>query len=107
MMLSTPRFSTKGFTFVRETGSLVEEISTLSQGGKIQVWGQVYDDAADEGFTLVSHRTGVEVVYYLDHEEYSGQGEDREIAGWRFYPTEESKRQYPQCRNTSVLVIND
>jgi hypothetical protein len=106
-------FSTKDFSFDSETKTLSQEISTLSQGGRRKVFKQIYLDACDEGLTLVSAETGLELDFVVEKEDYSGHGEDRELAGWRMIPTRESLRKhakhplYNRMAALKMLIIND
>jgi hypothetical protein len=84
MLLTPYTFSTDLFSFKDKLFTV--EISTLSQGSRRPVFGRVYDDACDEGITLISERTGDKIVFVVDSIDYSGQGEDREVAGWRLKP---------------------
>lgn len=69
-VLSPPRISTAAFTFAG--GMFAADASDLT--GQLRL-GRVYDDACDEGFTLVSHRTSREVVFALHHEERDREGD--------------------------------
>lgn len=99
-----PHLSTDDFTFTR--GTFVAEDSTLfgplnAPGGLakrgLNGMGQVYDDACDIGFTLVSGRTGKPAVFAFS-------GTDRvedEVAGWRFTCVT------PGLKHLDALIIND
>lgn len=56
-LLDTPQISTDKFTWDAEKRRFIAEASELR---KFQ-FGQVYDDACDVGFTLVSAHTGFQV----------------------------------------------
>ncbi len=62
---------------------------------------QIWDDSADLGIRIRSQVTGVEQVFYLDHDIYHGAGEDREFGGWCFKPVDE------QCPVRLVVIHND
>ena len=102
--IANTSFSSSDFDYNRETKTFVQEISSLSQGSTKQVFSQVYDDACDEGFRIVSKVTGKSVVYVVDGHDYNA---DNEIQGWRLIPTRDSIRRVPECKGTHVLVIND
>jgi hypothetical protein len=97
-------FFSSDFSYDREQKMFTEEISTLSQGGRRQVFSQVYDDACDEGFKMISKVTGKIVYYVVDSEDRDGENE---LQGWRLVPTRDSIRRVPECKGTSVLIIND
>lgn len=85
--------SSKLFTWSAKNGTA--EHSDL---GRPNVFQQIFDDACDVGFAVKSEKTGkVETFYHYDVN-YSGHGEDREIAGWKFYN---------QDRTVHITVIND
>lgn len=54
------------------SGLLVAEMSDLGPGFR---FGRVWDDACDEGLTVVSVRTGRQVVFAVEHEERDREGE--------------------------------
>jgi hypothetical protein len=69
MILKPAPVSTRQFTYGAESHSFVAEMSDLNG------FGQVYDDAADVGFTMVSSRTGREVVFVVADEQRDGEGD--------------------------------
>lgn len=106
MLLQPNTFSTKMFSFKDKLFTC--EISTLSEGSRRPVFGRVYDDACDEGITLISERTGERIVFVVDSEDYSGSGEDREMAGWRLKPAPEGVRgNRKHLADLRMLIIND
>lgn len=60
-ILRPPSVCSSHFSMVE--GALVAEVSDL--GPRFSM-GRVYDDAADEGLTVVSKRTGAEVVFAVE-----------------------------------------
>lgn len=70
MALIAREISTRRFTFVKESKTFVAESSDFRGTG---VSGRVYDDACDEGFVLVSERTGQKILCL-----WSGGKRDRE-----------------------------
>jgi len=101
--IANTQFESKQFDWHADTQTFVEEISTLSQGGKVRVFSQVYDDACDEGFVMISSKTGQRVVYVVDGHDMN----DGDIMGWKLIPTRDSIRRVPSCKGTKVLIIND
>lgn len=97
-MINTNRFS-----YNKETKTFVTEISNL---GSTYVFDRIYSDAADEGLTLWSEKSGMEATYYLDHVNYSDDA-DHELVSWELKPTVETTRKHPQLRDTMVLIFND
>lgn len=75
-------------------GMMVGEASTL-QFRPERVW----DDACDVGVTLVSHRTGREVVYVVEDMARDGEGD---LLWWDLLPADLSMRFLPPLR-----VFND
>jgi hypothetical protein len=101
--------SSKSFDWFADRRIFIAEISELPSfyrpghfRGSFQ-FEQVYPDACDVGFTMISDRTGEEVVFAMTSTDMNGD----EIAGWRFTPTRESVRRFPRCAGVSALIIND
>lgn len=96
-----PEHSTREFSWHLDTKTFAADASELRWPIGRAPLGRVYDDAADEGFTLVSHVTGQKVAVALDKtetsEDYSG--------GWSamtFVPAERAKRSA-----FKVIIFND
>lgn len=71
--------SSTQFTWLSDRRMYVAEISDLGKGFS---FGQVYDDACDIGFTLVSKTGDREIVFAVEVE----ATEDNEIKWWDFEP---------------------
>lgn len=70
MAILTPtRVSTERFTYDPASRIFVAEASDLPR------LSPVYDDACDFGLTLVSAKTGKEVVFQEERNVYDGEGE--------------------------------
>lgn len=96
--------STEKFTWVPRSKRFVAEISDFNCGHHM---GRVFDDAIDEGFILVSARTGTEVLYvYHWTEEAAG-----ETMGWLCVPynrkTGRPVREGEPGFGTAVYFFND
>lgn len=61
-------------------------------------FGRVYNDAIDEGMTLINRKTGREVVVVVDHILYSDDGE---LLSWDLKPAKASDPQF------MVILFND
>lgn len=96
--------STHAFSYHSDTKMLVAEVSTLTNGRKKEVFGQVYDDACDEGFVLVSHHTGKEITFAVDSVDKDSEGD---VAGWRLIPINRKTGHRDTSVQFTVLVIND
>lgn len=100
--------STRDFSYHADTKSFVAEASDFGPGNHD---GMVYDDAADVGFVLVSHKTGDSVLVAQDGVDMNGE----EIAGWRYkviavqgqHPGQWVRPNGNPQYDFSVLVIND
>ena len=95
--------STDRFLYSKETKTFVASISDL---GTTYVFDRIYSDAADEGLTLVSEKSGIEATYYLDHTNFSNDA-DHELESWELKPTTETVRKHPQLCDTTILIFND
>jgi hypothetical protein len=82
-------------TWDAKTGTFTGEISEI--GG----FGPVYDDACDEGLTLVSQRESAEIVFVIEHEE---RDSERDILYWDLLPANLSLRSQVPFR---VRIFND
>ncbi len=102
--------STRDFNYNPSTNCFTAEASDLSQytGGM----SRVYDDACDEGFVLVSHKSGNSVVMAVDKTDVN----DGDIAGWHFKvvavqsttPGQWKEVRHPQAPfDFTALIIND
>jgi len=94
-----PNLSTRDFTYTDQT--FVSEASTLGFKVGWPNFGRVYDDACDEGFTLISQRTGKECVMVI-HEIVS---DDDYSGGWKriiLRPAKPSERKLFR-----VVIYND
>lgn len=87
--------STAQFTWDRAHRMLVTEISNFGHGFD---FGRVYDDACDEGVTLVSEHTGRQVVFAVNHIERDREGD---LLYWDLIPAS-----HADC-NCTVRIFND
>lgn len=69
-----------------------------------EVARQVYDDACDIGFVIVSGPTGKEATFAQDNTRRDGEGD---IIAWTYVPTRGTLRKLPQLNGWKVTVIND
>lgn len=92
MKLNVPVYSSKFFSYHKETNTLVAEHSDMNNA---PILNRIYDDACDVGFKIRSERTGVEKLFYFTHVDKDGEGD---VAGWNF-----------ECNDGEfkALVIND
>lgn len=93
---SLPTFHSRDFGW-REAGrTLVGEVSTIQRTTQ-RLFGQVFDDAIDQGFAIVSHRTGKTLTFVVDKIDRNSEGE---IQGWWLKPLN-------SILQFKVFVIND
>lgn len=85
---------TSMFTFVKEENMLVAEASDLPP------FGRVYDDACDEGYTVVSSDTGREVVYAV-----SGIHRPDDLLWWDLTPADMRDRNIDRTGGKSLPTI--
>ena len=69
--LKPTRVSTERFNYNAASNTFSAEMSDLTGLHMTRV----YDDACDVGYTLVSVKTGREIVFAVEHEERDGEGE--------------------------------
>lgn len=94
MILTPMRVSTRHFIWFGPENKFVAEISDLGLNFKFE---RVYDDACDEGLTLVSHRTGDEIVFALNEELKDNDGD---VIGWTLKPVSKNV-------NFTITIFND
>lgn len=92
--------SLKQFAFDPKTRILSADISDL---GPYPLY-QVYNDACDEGMTVVSHHTGIEVTFVVNRVETDGGGD---ILKWELVPTDQSLRLHRHLAGMSIYLYND
>ena len=86
--------SNDGYCFIAEASALSPSVNPLSQ---------LYDDACDAGFVLVSTRTGCEVPFLYSHVDRN----EGEVAGWNFIVEPYFLRTHPSFASVRALIIND
>lgn len=91
------------FDFNRETKEFVAEISMLQHGGKNPL-GQLYDDACDQGFVMVSAKTNKLVDFYLSDTQRDAEGD---VQYWEFKPSIRAVFYNKDLEGVTVIVLND
>lgn len=86
--ISSSRFTFSGNTFVAEASDFGRDLKL----------GNVYDDACDEGFSIVSAKTGRAAVFALYNHEEDGEGE---LVKWIF------KCVTPGLTHLKAVIFND
>lgn len=77
--------STRQFSFDNGTHNFSAEISSTNG------LGRVYDDACDDGLTLVSSRTNREIVFVVKETHRDGEGD---ITHWTLVPNDRTHRRF-------------
>lgn len=95
------RINSNMFDYVSDSKTFVTDVSQLSHS-RLDPLSQLYHDACDEGFVMVSAKSGDEVEFYMD--EVLHHGED--IGGWRFKPTTAAVWWNPKLADVSVSIFN-
>ena len=93
MMLAPSPVSSNKFFFNKSSGTFIAEASDL-QGFRL---GRVYDDACDEGFSIVSEKTGKSAVFALADEIFRNE----DIGGWNFVCVT------PGLKQLKAVIFND
>lgn len=103
MDICSVRFPSDLFTVVGT--EFVQEKSTLQANASDNcAFGQVYDDACDVGFVVVSKKSGNHAVFVHSHTERDREGE---IVAWKFIPTQNTLRRLPSMTGWKAIVLND
>lgn len=87
-----PRCSSN-FTFAKDSNKFIGIASDF--GFRL---GRIYDDACDEGFTIVSKRTGKSAVFALTERKYN---DDNDLCSWEFVCVT------PGLSHLKAVVFND
>ena len=91
------------FFFVdRKNKKMVAEASML---GCVtgNMYSQIYDEACDVGFKILSPKTGNAPIFYLvETKKVNG-----EIVSWEFAPSNDSIKKFPQLQGYCVSILND
>ena len=96
-----PVHSTAFFSFDPVKGTFSTEASDL---GRTRVHGQLYDDAADLGFLLESHKTHMRVPFVHVRTERDREGE---VVADHYEVTSEAVRHDGKLKGLKVVVFND
>lgn len=97
-ILKPTTVSSDKFTWYKETDKGFVGSTEISDLGRNFEFGRVYDDACDEGLTIVSAKTGLGTVWAIDgHDEREG-----DIMGWHLKCVTPGP-----MKGKKVLIIND
>jgi hypothetical protein len=98
-ILRPVRVESSQFVWIKESREFVAEISDF---GKWFEFGRVYDDAIDEGLTIVSSRCpGQEIVFVINHEDHDADGD---VLHWDLIPADLKQQQTVPF---TVRIFND
>ena len=97
MAIIGTRISTSQFDYHKKANLFSQDASSL-RGTRFL--GRLYDDAADTGFVLVSHKSGRAVPFYLVDEVENSYGD---VEHWEFAPA----ISLPLHQDCNVVIYND
>lgn len=91
-ILHPPAVQADRFTWTGKVG--------VAEASDLPAFGRVYDDACDVGLTVVSTRTGREVVFVVEH---TARDNDGDVIEWVLIPAD------PRVRTTvtGLRILND
>lgn len=93
-------FSSKFFGYSAQLKLFATDVSVLESVG--QVWDRIHPDSADQGFEVVSDKTGNTTTWFVDRVDVR----EGEIQGWNLKPTLSTISKLPQLRGVRMLVVN-
>ena len=93
-------FSSKLFGYSKQLGLFATDVSTLSNIG--QVWDRIHPDSADQGFEMVSDKTGKASTWFVERVDIR----EGEVQGWNLKPTLGTVARLPGLQGTRMLVVN-
>jgi hypothetical protein len=94
MIVHSTRVSHRQFSYDAKTRRFTAELSDLGRG-----FGRVYDDASDEGFTIVG-KTGREVAFAVTRIKRDSEGD---LLYWDLAPADHRER----ALGVTVRIYND
>ena len=104
-MYSMNTVSIKLFHYNTTTKSFFGEMAELSRGGDKQVFNDYQGGSHNLSVIVKNDTTGNEVEYVVTSAQYDPQHE--ELIGWYLAPTVESELNVPECKGTTMFIVND
>jgi hypothetical protein len=98
------RHSSDLFTVYKDRQELATYRSDLEANTDGGIFAQVYDDACDEGFVIVSAKSGKEAVFAHEDSIVDGEGE---ILADVYIPTRDTVRRLPHLKGWKAVLLND
>jgi hypothetical protein len=87
---------------------LVKIFTVEASDLNVNIFQQIYDDAADKGFAVINPNTDVTITLVFEKELFEGCGtEDCEVIGWDFTPSSEDVKRHPRLNGYVFRVFND
>lgn len=93
-------FSSKLFGYSAQLKLFATDVSVLERVG--QVWDRIFPDSADQGFEVVSDKTGETATWFVERVDVR----EGEVQGWNLKPTLATVAKLPQLRGARMLVVN-
>jgi hypothetical protein len=100
--LNVPRHLSDKFHYSKRAKEFVADISDLGKAP----FGQIYTDACDSGFIIVSDRTSHTALWYLAEGE-TKRDADGDIVWWKLFPTDTTVRKCPVLKDHVITLFND
>lgn len=88
------------FSYDRDTNTFTAWVAELGS----YAFKRLYEDACDEGFEIVSCKSGSVSTFYVETEH---RDDDNDVTHWTLKPTTETLRKHPLLKDTKVIVFND
>lgn len=99
VLRTATRISSKDFTWNSKTQTFSTELSEFGhRNARCNTLAQIYDDACDIGFVMVSEKTGKEEVFAFVE---AKKDEEGDLQFLKYVPAN------PKLRGISVLFFND
>ncbi len=96
------QINSRAFSWNPATREFSAEAAELDHAGH-EYAGRLYADAADQGFVMISAKTGETIEFALK----DIQRNNGEIVYWEFEPTWADKFYNPKLRGVRAVVFND
>ena len=95
-------FSSDSFFYNPDTQTMSADISDLSNGRSNLVFGQVFSDACDEGFSVVSSKTGKTIRFTVTNIDMH----DGDLRFWELTPVRRDMRSVSNRHDLKIILFN-
>ena len=92
--------SSKLFDYDHDTNTFTAWVSELGP----RPFHQIFEDACDQGCSIVSSKTAQIADFYVSLEEHDAE---HDIIAWHLKPTTATVKKLPLLKDATVVIFND